>query len=376
MPQPLIVHVLFRLDYGGLENGLVNLLNGLPDEDYRHAVICLTDFTDFRQRITRPDVAVYALNKRPGKDLGAYWRLYRLLRTLRPKLVHTRNAGVLDCAAVAALAGVRVRIHSYHGWDVDDLHGKNPRGRRLRRWLHPLISRFVALSEDIQQWLQRDESVAPKRIAQVYNGVDTQKFKPPTLPAAGVDQARRLTIGTVGRLQAVKNQALLIAAVARLADHHPEMRSRLQVRIMGDGALRDQLEQQIRDTGLGDVIDIEGFRDDVADQLRSIDLFVLPSLNEGISNTLLEAMASGLPVIATRVGGNPELVNEGVTGFLVEPDNPSAMAAALLRYLREPQLSASHGQAARRLAEKRFSLKVMLAEYDRLYRQALGIPVN
>ncbi len=375
MQQPLIAHILFRLDYGGLENGLVNLLNGLPGGRYRHAVICLTDFTDFRQRITRPDVAVYALNKQPGKDLGAYWRLYRLLRSLRPELVHTRNAGVLDCAVVAALAGVRVRIHSYHGWDVDDLHGKNIRGRRLRRWLHPLIWRFIALSQDIEQWLQLDESIAPKRITQIYNGVDTQKFKPQA-SAASLGADHGLIIGTVGRLQAVKNQALLVSAVALLSERYPDMRHRLQVRIMGDGALRDELEQQIRAAELNDVIHVVGFRDDVPEQLRSINLFVLPSLNEGVSNTVLEAMASALPVIATRVGGNVELVEEAVTGFLVAPNDSGAMADAILCYLREPQLLASHGQAARRLAEQRFSLAVMLADYDRLYRQALGGGVN
>src|SRR5512139_3953504 len=115
-PRPLIVHVIFRLDYGGLENGVVNVVNGLPADAFSHTIIALEDVRDFRQRIRSPDVGVFALHKRPGKDPGTYLRLYRLLKRLRPALVHTRNLGTLEGAVIALLAGVPARVHSEHGW--------------------------------------------------------------------------------------------------------------------------------------------------------------------------------------------------------------------------------------------------------------------
>lgn len=163
-PAPLIVHVIYRLDYGGLENGLVNLLNRMPAAQFRHAVICLAGFSEFRQRIVRQDVEVYSLDKRPGKDLGAYVRLWRLLRRLRPDIVHTRNLGTIDMQWVALLAGARRRVHGEHGWEVSDLTGRNAKSLRIRRACRYAIHRYVALSQDIAQWLRTSVHVEPALI--------------------------------------------------------------------------------------------------------------------------------------------------------------------------------------------------------------------
>ena len=130
---PLIAHVIFRLDIGGLENGLVNLINHMPESRYRHAIICLQNYTDFRLRIRREDVPVFALNKAEGKDFHLYSQLWHLLRNIKPHIVHTRNLAALDCQFVAALAGVRARVHGEHGWDMMDLHGSNFKYNLLRR---------------------------------------------------------------------------------------------------------------------------------------------------------------------------------------------------------------------------------------------------
>jgi hypothetical protein len=147
--RPLIAHIVYRLDYGGLENGLVNLINGLPVDRFRHVVICLTGYTGFRERIHRPDVEIYTLDKKPGKDFTAYVRLWWLLLRLRPDAVHTRNTGTIDCAIVAFFATVRVRLHGCHGWDADDLRGDNAKGRRLRNLCHPFLSGYMAVSRDL-----------------------------------------------------------------------------------------------------------------------------------------------------------------------------------------------------------------------------------
>jgi sugar transferase (PEP-CTERM/EpsH1 system associated) len=369
MPAPLIAHIVHRLDYGGLENGLVNLINGLPGDSARHVIICMTAASDFRQRIRRPDVAVHELHKARGKDPAAYLRLWRLLRQLRPAAVHTRNTGVIDCQVVARLAGVPRHIHGYHGWDVDDLTGTDPGRNRLRRLCDPFVDRYVVVSRQIGTWLTGTLGVSPDRVTHICNGVDVERFRPATSPRSGQGP---LVIGTVGRLQAVKNQVLLVRACGLLRRQAPELAGAWQLCIVGDGPERPALEAAIDAEGLGSGATITGWNNDVPAALREMDVFVLPSLNEGISNTILEAMASGLPVIATAVGGSPELIADNETGFLIPANDPAALAERLLRYLRSPALAEKHGQAARERAERDFSIQRMLLDYTRLYRSVLG----
>jgi sugar transferase (PEP-CTERM/EpsH1 system associated) len=364
---PLVAHIVHSLDYGGLENGLVNLINGLDPAAARHAVICMTRATDFRQRIRRPDVTVHEIHKQPGKDPAAYLRLWRLLRTLRPTVVHTRNAGVIDCQPVARLAGVPVGIHGLHGWDVDDLHGTSPRRRRLRRACDPFIHQYVAVSQQMARWLAETDGVAPGRIAHICNGVDIERFRPAATPP------RRFVVGTVARLQAVKDQQTLLRAVALLLQRQPGLRDRLQLRLVGDGPERPALEQLAGELGIGDVTALPGFRDDVPAELQALSVFTLPSLNEGISNTILEAMACGLPVVATNVGGNPELVTDDETGFLIPVQDPETLAERLGRYAADPALLAAHRAAARRRAEQQFSIPRMLADYAGLYQRLTAV---
>lgn len=368
MTAPLIAHILHRLDYGGLENGLINLINGLPEESFRHVIICMTDASDFRDRIRRRDVAVHELHKAKGKDPAAYLRLWRLLRRLRPVVVHTRNTGTVDCQVVARLAGIPRRVHGYHGWDVDDLTGTDPGRNRLRRLCDPFVDHYIAVSRQIAVWLTDSLGVAPGRVTQICNGVDIERFRPVATGA----RPEPVVIGTVGRLQPVKNQALLVRACGLLRRQAPELAGNWRLRLVGDGPERPALEAAIVAEGLHSVATITGWNDDVPLALRDLHVFVLPSLNEGISNTVLEAMASGLPVIATAVGGNPELVAENETGFLIPVDDAAALAERLLRYLRSPALLEAHGSAARARAESTFSIQRMLLDYARTYRAVIN----
>ncbi len=375
MSTPLIAHIVYRLDYGGLENGLVNLINGLPLGGYRHAVICLTTFTDFRDRIVRDDVEVFALDKRPGKDPKTYLRLWRLLRRLRPQVVHTRNTGTIDCSVIAFLAGVPVRLHGYHGWDAADLHGRKPRGVRLRRWCNPFIATYVTVSQHLADWLVQTQGVAAARVRHICNGVDTDHFHP------GVSAAEPLfaepggeppfVIGTVGRMDPVKDQCTLVRAFVDLVHRHPGAARHVRLVLVGDGEMRSQIAGLLAAAGLDDTARICGWRDDIGELLKQFDVFVLPSLNEGISNTLLEAMATGLPIVATRVGGNVELIIDGETGVLVDAGNAGQVTAALERYVASPGLARSHGEAGLRRARTAFSIASMLAAYDGLYREVI-----
>ena len=369
---PLIAHVIYRLDVGGLENGLVNIINRIPEDRYRHVIISLTELSDFKQRIIRKDVDCIALHKRPGNDLGMFLKLWRLFRLLRPAIVHSRNLAALEAQLPAWLAGVGCRIHGEHGRDVHDLDGTRRKYRWIRRFYRPLVQRYVPLSRELGDYLHRQVGVADERIRLICNGVDIERFRPgqqerrdSILPRGFADHDS-IVIGSVGRLEPVKDQLTLVRAFTELCLRRP-LDIRLRLVLIGDGSLRHELESLVAQGDIGKRVWLAGSTENVPQLLQAMDVFVLPSLAEGISNTILEAMACGLPVVATRVGGNEELVVEGETGFLVSRSDPGAMAETLLHYLEDDTLRDRHGAAARRRVEKHFSIHGMVNRYLEVY---------
>ena len=373
---PLIAHVIYRLDVGGLENGLVNLINRIPPQRFRHAIVSLTDYSTFRQRIQRGDVPVFALNKPPGNSPVTLFKLWRLLKQLRPDIVHTRNLAALEGTLPAALAGVPVRIHGEHGRDVDDLDGSNTRRQFVRRLFKPFVHRYIAVSRDLGSYLQQSVGVPSARIAQIYNGVDSERFYPAgerreEVPCAGFAGRENFVIGTVGRMQDVKDQLTLARAFVLLMQGYPGAEQRLRLVMVGGGPLREKVRVLLANAGIEQCAWLPGERNDVARIMRSFDLFVLPSLAEGISNTILEAMASGLPVLATAVGGNPELIEPGVTGTLVPRNDAESMARAMHAYVESAELCRRQGSEARRTVERRFRMEGMVNAYMAVYDQLL-----
>ncbi|WP_284615906.1 TIGR03088 family PEP-CTERM/XrtA system glycosyltransferase [Aquabacterium humicola] len=374
--RPLVAHVVFRFDTGGLENGLVNLINHMPADAYRHAVIALTDVTDFRRRVQRDDVQFIALNKPPGHALKLYPRLTRLFRELKPAIVHTRNLAALECVLPAWMAGVPVRVHGEHGRDVEDLDGSSRKYQWLRRAYKPWVTHYVALSNDLAGYLSDKVHVAASALSQVYNGVDTARFMPaegapPAIEGCPFDPARHWLVGTVGRMQRVKAQPALAQAFVDVLQRRPALRERLRLVMIGGGPLRDEVQRIVDAAGVAELCWLPGERSDVPLLMRSLQCFVLPSLAEGISNTILEGMASGLPVIATDVGGNAELVDDGGTGLIVPPGDASALAGALEALACDPPRAAAMGRAGRQRAVSQFSLQAMVARYQDLYDQQL-----
>jgi len=324
---------------------------------------------------------VYALNKREGKDILLYARLWKLLRRLKPDIVHTRNLAAMDSVISAVMAGVPHRVHSEHGWDMHDLHGKYRKYVFIRRACRPFIDRYIAVSRHLEDWLRSDIRVPGEKLVHIYNGVDTQKFRMRENPnKQGVDAdnegADEFVIGTVGRMETVKDQLTLVRAFIHLMRTTPEPGRAVRLVLIGDGPLRGVAENLLREAGMMKHVWIPGSRSDVDEILRTFDLFVLPSLNEGISNTILEAMASGLPVIATDVGGNAELVVEGRTGTLVPPSDFEAMAEAMRKYLENPELIRQQGLEARQRAVQAFSLDAMVRSYTDIYSSLLGAGRN
>lgn len=373
---PLIVHVIHRFGVGGLENGVVNLINHMPADRYRHAIVCLQGYTDFRKRLKQDNVEIYDMAKQDGHDLGLYVRLFRIFRQLRPAIVHTRNLSALEIQVVAALAGVHGRVHGEHGRDIYDLYGKNKKYNLLRKLIRPFVGHYIAVSKDLQSWLMDTVGVMRDKASQIYNGVDNIRFRPSHAPREylgppGFFHDDNIIIGSVGRMVAVKDYPNLVQAFLILLELAPALRNRMRLLIVGDGESRATCLQLLDQQGAGQLAWLPGERANIPELMAAMDIFVLPSLGEGISNTILEAMATGLPVIATRVGGNLELVHEGATGFLVPPADPDAMAQALLNYVRDADQRHAHGRAARTIIDRQFSLDAMVEGYLSVYGRIL-----
>lgn len=376
--RALIVHVVYGFRVGGLENGVVNLINRLPHAHYRHVVVALTDCCPtFCERVSRADVEFISLHKPPGHGYRQFGALYCLFRRLRPQVVHTRNLAALESQLPATLARVPVRVHGEHGWDVSDPGGRKRRYRLARRLYRPFVSRYVALSGDLARYLEEGVGVPGGRVERICNGVDTARFHPAAhgrelLAGSPFNDSRLFVIGTVGRLQTVKDQILLARAFVRLRREQPALSARARLLIVGEGPLRSGIETILAEAGLGAEAWLAGERADTPEVMRALDLFVLPSQAEGISNTILEAMASGLPVLATAVGGNAELVDAGVTGTLVPAGDESAMSAALAAALGDLPRLQEQGRAGRARAEAQFSLDGMVGRYHRMYQHLLA----
>ena len=374
-PRPLIAHVVYRFDTGGLENGVVNLINHMPADRYRHAVIALTEVTDFRKRVQRGDVQFYSLHKPPGQTFWIFPQLFRLFRQLRPAIVHSRNLAALETQLPAWLAGVPVRIHGEHGRDVSDLDGSNIAYQRIRRFYRPFVTYYLALSRDLAQYLNGIIHIPENKMLQVYNGVSTERFTPSGDRAQISDYPfsadQHWVIGTVGRMQTVKDQLTLARAFVRALEIAPELKPRIRLALVGDGPLKAECQQILDQADLGYLAWLPGERTEIPEIMRALDCFVLPSLAEGISNTILEAMASGLPVIATDVGGNSDLVDSGITGEIIPPADYETMAQSILRYAKNPDASKTIGDAGRQRVEQKFSLNAMVVAYQRVYDQLL-----
>ncbi len=375
---PLVVHVIHSLGTGGLENGLVNLINRTPSHRYRHAILCLTESGGFQRRLQDSSVPVVALHQPPGHRFGDYRQVWQMLRQLRPAIVHTRNLSALEAQLPAfLLPGVR-RVHGVHGRDVFDLEGRNRKYNLLRKVIRPFVQQYTTVSRDLERWLIEVIGVPPRRVTQIYNGVDQERFhpverRPLELAPPGFLEEESLVVGTVGRLAAVKDQASLLRAFARLREGAGDgLAPRLRLVLVGDGPERSALEKLADELGIQPVTWFAGDREEIPQLLRLFHLFVLPSLGEGISNTILEAMATGLPVVATRVGGNPELVTSGENGLLVPVADPAALADAMGRLLASESQRRAMGAASLARVRRDFHWDRTVARYLGVYDRLLG----
>lgn len=372
MARRRIIHVVYSFSIGGLENVIVQLINRLPADEYEHIVLSLTTISDFKNRIERPDVQFIALDKQPGHAIPLYPKIYRLLRQLKPDVLHTCNLAALELVPLGWLARVPLRIHAEHGWDAHDPNGTNPRYIKVRKLYKPFVSHYITVSEDLDNYLEKSIGIPAERHSLIANGVDTDRFypaegTPETVEGSPFQPGQHWLFGTVGRLQTVKNQPFLARAFVKLLKEHPEATERMRLIIIGEGPLRAEVERILQEGNASQYAWLPGPRNDIPEILRMLDCFVLPSQAEGTSCTLQEAMASGLHCIATAVGGTPKLIEDGVSGDLIPPDNVSALTNALWRAMTETACSEGIGKSARETALGSFAVHGMMSEYAKLF---------
>ena len=354
-----VVHLVTTLAIGGLEKVVLDLVRfGSPDR-FTMRVVCLDDSGVLEDRFAMLGVEVDVIGT-AGSVPARILRLARRLKMLKPHVLHTHNPQAhLHGALAARLARVPVVVHTKHGRHYEDHVALAWLNRLASRW----TSRLVAVSDDAASVAREMEGVPAGGVRVIHNGIDTQMFaarepRPLLAPMRAV---------TVGRLSAIKDHATLLRAVRRVVDQVPTFR----LDIVGDGPERAGLEALRQTLGLRQTVHFHGYHEDVSGFLAGADFFVLPSISEGLSIALLEAMAAGLPTIATDVGGNREVVVPGETGYLIPSRAPDVLAAVMLRMQSDTAGIERMGRAARRRVEEHFNVRRVVQQYEALYLDCL-----
>ncbi len=363
------MHVVNVLRRGGTEFGILKLMAGLGNDGFDHR-ICATRRAepDFVQAYSLENVLSVAGTHREGFQFP-FFRLRRIFRQYRPHIVHTRNWGAVEAIVAARLAGVPVVVHSEHGYEVSNLRGLPHRQRIFRRLTYSAADMVFTVTRELRDYHARQAWMRPERISVIFNGVDTRRFSPCSETRVRLRKEfgfadECLVVGSVGRLVPIKDYPTLLNAAEQLLHRGIN----LYVLLVGKGPLLESLQRQVQNSRLlsGRVL-FTGASDRVPELLNAMDVFVLPSLGEGMSNTLLEAMACGLPLVATRAGGNSEIVEDGESGWLYTPARVEELADRLEHLSTHVEIRSRLGQNAREQALRQFSLDAMLQRYRDLY---------
>ena len=354
---------------GGMENGVVNVANRLPADRYKISICALDSAETFSTRIQRPDSEFHLVPKQgSGIDWGLIRRLARVFKNSRTDLVHSHNWGTFLYAVLAAkLAGLPI-VHGEHGKNANEMEGDT----RTKYWAKKLLTRYVDRVVTVSQEIAKEWTaygLPPDRIQWIPNGVDTQRFH----PRADKIEARRkfglpesgLLIGSIGRQDPLKAYDVLLDAFGKIASRHPDT----SLALLGRGPCHDSLVQQAEVLRLKQRIFLLGHHPDPEDFLAGLDVFVLPSRTEGMSNVVLEAMASGLPVVCADLPCHHEVFTPGEEGMVVSPITADSFADVLRVLLQDEQHRWNLGRAARAKAAGRFALDRMISDYDRLYSE-------
>lgn len=367
MPGPRILHLYETCGPGGAEKMILDLVRGLPPDQYQSTVVLLVEGW-LTERLREVGVEPIHLPPRGAFDPRTVLHLLRIVHSRKIDLIHAHEffTNVLGCT-VAKLAGIPV---------ITTVHGKSYYTDRWRRRLaYRAVARyanvFVTVSDELKAFLADTLGIPPARMTTIHNGVNLGWHQPGLAEKATRSELGLApgtpVVGAVGSLYPVKGHAYLLRALPEILEHHPDV----TLLFVGKGDLRANLEAEARAAGLHEHVRFLGFRPGVTDLLATFDIFALPSVSEGLPLSLLEAMAMAKPVVASEVGGIPEVVLPGQTGLLVSPANPRSLAEAIVFLLDNPHLAKQIGQKARDHIACHFTLERMLERYQALYRACL-----
>jgi glycosyltransferase involved in cell wall biosynthesis len=362
--KAVVAQVLSTFRVGGAEALALELASRASRDRFEPVAIALRRTGDMEPRFAQAGIPTLALGcaEDRGLDLGGLARFAQALRRRRVKVLHCHNRMATVYGVPAArLAGVPVIICTRHA--APTIYRSRGRPTLLERMAIPFVDHFAAVSNEVRETAARFKRLPAKRSSVIYNGADLQRFR----PASPARSAEKPALICVARLSPEKRHDVLLAAVRRLLDSGLA----LDLTVVGDGPTRPALEKQIADLRLEGAVRLLGMRDDVAELLREADLFTMPSATEGMPITVIEAMACGLPIVATAVGGFLELVKDGENGFLVPVGDADALAQALARLIRDRDLLRRIGAANRRVAEEKFDIADTVRNYEELYLRLL-----
>lgn len=365
MKRTRVTHLIFSLEVGGMENGVVNLCNRLDPELFDTSICVMQAGGGLEERLDRDRVTLYEVRRNFGNDptlplriAGQFWRR-------GVDIVHTHNWVTLFEGSVAkTLSRVPVMLHGEHGYPMEE----RPRNVKVQRFLwSKAATQLLTVSSELGDSMASLTGLPRDGIAVLPNGVDTTRFQPHPedrvrlraefdLPAEGI------MIGMVARLDPVKNHVGAIRALGKLRREGLDV----HLALAGGGDLQESLETVAKEEGVDSHVHFLGFRTNVDKIYNALDIFLLNSHREGMSNTIVEAMASGLPVVATRVGANPESVVDGETGYLVPPDDSETLATTLGK-LVDKDVRDRFSRAARQRIEENFSIDRMVERYTDIY---------
>jgi L-malate glycosyltransferase len=367
-----------RLNRGGTGQCVVDLASGLAGAGLEPTVVCLERMGELADKIRERGVEVIGPLKRNGHDPAAPFRLASILRRHRVDVVHCHNwGGLVDTVLAAKIARVAAVVHTQHGLDYGFESSPDHLRNRLRTTMKTLacrgVTRVATVSHDVARMVTEEWGVPPARVSVVHNGVsltrgnDGGEVRAEWRRELDVSDTDVL-IGTVSTFRPVKDLHTMLEAMSLLARDTPHAR----LVLLGDGPQRQELEAMVAERGLGSVVLFPGWRTDATRLMPALDVFALSSVSEGISLALLEAMAAGVPAIATAVGGNREVIQQPDSGLLVPPRSPADLANAMRLLADDPERRSALGAGGRRRVEEAFSLSRMIADYEHLYRSLLN----
>jgi sugar transferase (PEP-CTERM/EpsH1 system associated) len=358
-----VAHVVLNLDIGGLERIVISLIKNSDPGRFRHLVYCIGSGGTLADELRNDGFPVTAMNKPEGRSLILPFKLMRMFRREKVQVVHSHNYGALVYGEMAAkLAGVAGTVYTSHG-RTSAFQKINP---YLVKYFN-YVNKAVGVSEDTQQLLMKTSGFPLDRTMTIINGLDVNRYGGAVdierkKEALGLSGARHV-VGIVARLSADKDHQTLLEAYSLIL----AKRTDITLLIVGDGPLKNNLLEKSIELKLGANAVFLGDRLDVPEILKVLDLFVLSSVTEGLAVTLLEAMASELPIVATEVGGNPEVVIHDKTGIIVPPRDPESLAEAICWMIDNREEAAQMGRLGRERVIEHFSIESMVRQYEAVY---------